>query len=154
MCHEEDLGLLQAAAAGELDNPRDLLNVRSQSYDLVINGWELGSGGVRIHRSEVQQTVFSLLGISDEQAERNFGFLLEALRYGAPPHAGFAYGIDRLVAILAGEDNIREVIAFPMNQKAQDLMMNAPSDVTEKQLRELHIKIRGRELPGDVLPHQ
>lgn len=141
MCHEEDLGLLQAAAAGELDNPRDLLNVRSQSYDLVINGWELGSGGVRIHRSEVQQTVFSLLGISDEQAERNFGFLLEALRYGAPPHAGFAYGIDRLVAILAGEDNIREVIAFPKTQSGADPLTGSPGPIEAAQLDELGLRL-------------
>ena len=124
-----------------LDNPRDLLNVRSQSYDLVINGWELGSGGVRIHRSEVQQTVFSLLGISDEQAERNFGFLLEALRYGAPPHAGFAYGIDRLVAILAGEDNIREVIAFPKTQSGADPLTGSPGPIEAAQLDELGLRL-------------
>src|SRR5204863_5114333 len=92
------------------------LSVRSLAYDLVLNGWELGSGSVRIHRAEIQQRIFSLLGIGPEEAERKFGFLLDAFRYGAPPHAGFAFGIDRLAALLAGEENIREVIAFPKTQ--------------------------------------
>jgi aspartyl-tRNA synthetase len=115
--------------------------VRSQSYDLVINGWELGSGGVRIHRSDVQSAVFALLGISDEEAERNFGFLLEALRFGAPPHAGFAYGIDRLVAILAGEENIREVIAFPKTQSGADPLTGSPGPIGADQLDELGLRL-------------
>jgi len=119
----------------------DPLKVRSQSYDLVLNGWELGSGSVRIHRSDIQSTIFSALGISDEEAESRFGFLLGAFKYGAPPHAGFAFGIDRLVAIFAGEDNIREVIAFPKTQSGADVMTGAPKSITERQIRDLRIKI-------------
>ena len=94
--------------------------MRSQAYDLVLNGWELGSGSVRIHRSDIQARIFALLGIGPEDAQARFGFLLDAFRFGAPPHAGFAFGIDRLVAILAGEENIREVIAFPKTQSGAD----------------------------------
>ena len=100
--------------------------MRSQAYDLVLNGWELGSGSVRIHRADIQSRVFAVLGIGDEEAESRFGFLLGAFRYGAPPHAGFAVGIDRLVAIFAGEDSIREVIAFPKTQSGSDPMTGAP----------------------------
>ena len=107
----------------------------------MLNGWELGSGSIRIHQPELQARVFQLLGISDEEAQRRFGFFLNPFRYGAPPHGGFAFGIDRLVAVLAGEDNIREVILFPMNQRAEDLMMNAPAAATAKQLRELGIRV-------------
>lgn len=116
------------------------LRVRSQSYDLVLNGWELGSGSVRIHRADIQSRIFTALGISDEEAQNRFGFLLGAFKYGAPPHAGFAFGIDRLVAILAGEDNIREVIAFPKTQSGTDLMTSAPKDITERQRRDLRLK--------------
>ena len=116
------------------------LRVRSQSYDLVLNGWELGSGSVRIHRADIQSRIFSALGITDEEAQNRFGFLLGAFKYGAPPHAGFAFGIDRLVAILAGEDNIREVIAFPKTQSGTDLMTSAPKDITERQRRDLRLK--------------
>jgi aspartyl-tRNA synthetase len=119
----------------------DPLSVRAQAYDLVLNGWELGSGSVRIHRADVQSRVFSALGISDEEAENRFGFLLGAFRYGAPPHAGFAVGIDRLVAIFAGEENIREVIAFPKTQSGTDLMTGAPKEITERQVRDLRIRI-------------
>ena len=105
----------------------DPLSVRSQSYDLVLNGWELGSGSVRIHRPDMQQRIFSLIGIEPDEAQQRFGFLLDAFRFGAPPHAGFAVGIDRLVAILAGEENIREVIAFPKTQSGVDPLTNAPT---------------------------
>ncbi|NNN08480.1 MAG: aspartate--tRNA ligase [Acidimicrobiaceae bacterium] len=118
----------------------DPLKVRSQSYDLVLNGWELGSGSVRIHRADIQSRIFSALGISDEEAQNRFGFLLGAFKYGAPPHAGFAVGIDRLVAIFAGEDNIREVIAFPKTQSGTDLMSGAPKNITERQIRDLRLK--------------
>ena len=130
MPHLEDLELIDT-------HP---LRVRSQSYDLVLNGWELGSGSVRIHRADIQSRIFTALGISDEEAQNRFGFLLGAFKYGAPPHAGFAFGIDRLVAILAGEDNIREVIAFPKTQSGTDLMTSAPKDITERQRRDLRLK--------------
>jgi hypothetical protein len=104
----------------------------------VLNGWELGSGSVRIHRADIQSRVFRALGISDEEAESRFGFLLGAFKYGAPPHAGFAFGIDRLVAIFAGEENIREVIAFPKTQSGADLMTGAPKGSPKRQMRELH----------------
>jgi len=116
------------------------LKVRSQAYDLVLNGWELGSGSVRIHRADIQSRVFSALGISDEEAQSRFGFLLGAFRYGAPPHAGFAFGIDRLVAIFANEENIREVIAFPKTQSGADLMTGAPKSISARQIRDLHLK--------------
>jgi aspartyl-tRNA synthetase len=119
----------------------DPMSVRSRAYDLVLNGWELGSGSIRIHEPELQQRVFNLLGIDEDEATRRFGFFLTPFRYGAPPHGGFAFGIDRLVAILAGEENIREVIAFPKTQKAMDLMTEAPSTVDARQLRELGIKL-------------
>ncbi len=135
MPHPEDLDLL-ASAAGE-----DLLAVRSQAYDLVLNGWELGSGSVRIHSPVVQQQIFSLLGIEPEEAQARFGFLLDAFKFGAPPHAGFAFGLDRLVALLAGEENIREVIAFPKTQKGADPLTGAPSPVDRAQLRELGITV-------------
>ena len=124
MPHVDDLDRLE-------DDP---LAVRSQAYDLVLNGWELGSGSVRIHRADVQHRVFRLLGIGPEEAERKFGFLLAAFRYGAPPHAGFAFGIDRLVALLAGEENIREVIAFPKTQSGTDPLTGAPAPVEAKDL--------------------
>jgi aspartyl-tRNA synthetase len=115
--------------------------VRSQAYDLVLNGWELGSGSVRIHRSDIQSQVFDILGISPAEAEARFGFLLGAFRYGAPPHAGFAFGIDRLVAILAGEENIREVIAYPKTQSGADLLTGAPSPLPAASLAELGIRL-------------
>jgi aspartyl-tRNA synthetase len=129
--------------AADLDRiESDPLAVRSQAYDLVLNGWELGSGSVRIHRSDVQQRVFSLLGIGPEQARRKFGFLLDAFRHGAPPHAGFAFGVDRLVAILAGEENIREVIAFPKTQSGVDPLTGAPGPLDDRQLAELGLRLR------------
>jgi len=115
--------------------------VRAQSYDLIVNGYEAASGSVRIHDAATQQKVFSLLGVAPEEAERRFGFLLEALRYGAPPHAGIALGLDRWVMMFCGNENIREVIAFPKTQKAADLLSGAPSPVDDKQLRELRIRV-------------
>jgi len=118
----------------------DPMSVRSRAYDLVLNGWELGSGSIRIHEPELQQRVFTLLGISEEEANRRFGFFLNPFRYGAPPHGGFAFGVDRLVAILAGEENIREVIAFPKPQSGVDPMTNAPTPVDARQLADLGIR--------------
>jgi aspartyl-tRNA synthetase len=119
----------------------DPLSVRSIAYDLVLNGWELGSGSIRIHEPELQQKVFAALGIDDEQAQKKFGFFLNPFEYGAPPHGGFAFGLDRLVAILAGEDNIREVIAFPKTQNGTDPMTNAPVEGDPKALADLGLKV-------------
>jgi aspartyl-tRNA synthetase len=130
MPHPEDLALLGT----------EPLRVRSQAYDLVLNGWELGSGSIRIHRADIQSQVFDALGISPEDAAARFGFLLGAFRYGAPPHGGFAVGVDRLVALLAGEDNIREVIAFPKTQSGTDPMTGAPKALAGAQLRELGLR--------------
>ncbi len=119
----------------------DPLSVRALAYDLVLNGWELGSGSIRIHEPELQRRVFRYLGISDEDADHRFGFFLQPFKYGAPPHGGFAFGIDRLTAILAGEDNIREVIAFPKTQSGSDPMTNAPTIVESAQLKDLGIRL-------------
>ena len=131
MPHQDDVDLLET----------DPMAVRSQAYDLVLNGWELGSGSVRIHRRDVQERVLGLLGIGPAEAQERFGFLLDAFRYGAPPHAGFAFGIDRLVALLAGEENIREVIAFPKTQSGADPLTSAPTPVDPPQLAELGIRV-------------
>ncbi len=117
--------------------------VLAKAYDIALNGWEIGGGSVRIHRAEVQAKQFKTLGITDEEARAKFGFLLDALAYGAPPHGGIAFGFDRLVAMMSGVDQIRDVIAFPKTQRGQDMMVEAPSPVTERQLRELHIRLRG-----------
>ena len=119
----------------------DPMSVRSIAYDLVLNGWELGSGSIRIHEPELQRRVFTALGISDEEAARKFGFFLNPFDYGAPPHGGFAVGLDRLVAILAGEENIREVIAFPKTQSGADPMTNSPVEADPKQLTELGLRV-------------
>ena len=132
MPEPDDLDLL---ASGE-----DPLAVRSRSYDLVLNGWELGSGSVRIHDREVQELVFRVLGIDAATAQADFGFLLDAFRYGAPPHAGFAMGIDRLVASLVGEENIREVTAFPKTQTGGDPLTGAPTELDAAHLAELGLR--------------
>ncbi len=119
----------------------------SKAYDMVLNGWEMGGGSVRIHRAEVQSKVFSALKIGPEEAQLKFGFLLDALQYGAPPHGGLAFGLDRLVTMMTKADSIRDVIAFPKTQRAQCLLTGAPSAVDEKQMRELHIRLRNAQTP-------
>ena len=129
--HPDDLHLFES----------EPLKVRALAYDLVLNGWELGSGSIRIHEPEMQRQVFNQLGIDDEEADRKFGFFLQPFKYGAPPHGGFAFGIDRLAAILAGEENIREVIAFPKTQSGADPMTNAPTPVEPSHLAELGLRL-------------
>jgi aspartyl-tRNA synthetase len=135
MPHPDDVELLERGSGMEL------LEVRSQSYDLVLNGWELGSGSVRIHRGDIQSKMFALLGIGAEEAQTKFGFLLDAFRFGAPPHAGFAFGIDRLAALLLGEENIREVIAYPKTQSGADPLTGAPTPIDDTQLADLGLRV-------------
>jgi aspartyl-tRNA synthetase len=129
--HPDDLDRLES----------EPMAVRAWAYDLVLNGWELGSGSIRIHDPELQQRVFGLLGIGEEEAEARFGFFLHPFKHGAPPHGGFAYGLDRLVAILAGEENIREVIAFPKPQSGIDPMTGAPTGIDERVLGDLGLRV-------------
>jgi aspartyl-tRNA synthetase len=124
----------------------------SRAYDLVLNGTELGGGSIRIHNADVQRTVFDALGIGEAEAEEKFGFLLDALRYGAPPHGGIAFGVDRIVAMMAGVDSIRDVIAFPKTQRASCLLTDAPGNVDDMQLRDLHIRLRKGALGKDTEP--
>jgi len=139
MPHPDDVEMLNTAQGDEW------LDIRSQAYDLVLNGWELGSGSIRIHRSDVQARIFEILGIGPEEQQAKFGFLLDAFKYGAPPHGGFAFGIDRLTALLVGEENIREVIAFPKTQSGSDPMTNAPSPIDAAQLDELGLRVLLRQ---------
>jgi aspartyl-tRNA synthetase len=132
---EEDMPLLD----------KDPARVRARHYDIVCNGYELSSGSIRIHTRELQQKIFRLLGYNDEEIEARFGHMLEAFDYGAPPHGGIAPGIDRVVMLLAGADNIREVIAFPKNQSAIDVMSDSPSAVSQAQLNELHLRLADEE---------
>jgi aspartyl-tRNA synthetase len=131
--HEEDFGKL-------LSDPGA---VRALAYDIVLNGTELGSGSIRIHRQDIQKQIFNALGMTDEEARSRFGFFLEALEYGTPPHGGIALGLDRIVMILAGADSLREVIPFPKTAKAVDMMVDAPTPVSPAQLKELGITVKG-----------
>ncbi|SDH93188.1 aspartate--tRNA ligase [Desulfosporosinus hippei] len=136
---DEDLQLLES----------EPLKVRAKAYDMVLNGTELGGGSIRIHRREVQEQLFKLLGFSEEEAVAQFGFLMEAFEYGTPPHGGIAFGLDRMIMLLTGKDNIRDVIAFPKTQSASDLMAHAPSPVADKQIKELHIRTNIEEPVAD-----
>ena len=144
--HEEDMSKLETGVESLHDPLSPLSSVRALAYDIVLNGTELGSGSIRIHRQDVQSRIFRALGMTDEEARARFGFFLEALEYGTPPHGGIALGLDRIVMILAGAESLREVIPFPKTARAVDLMVDAPTPVSEKQLKELEIAIRkGKE---------
>src|SRR5262245_12733951 len=132
-------GELEALAAAKTDE--DLLRIKAYQYDIVCNGFEIASGGVRNHKPETMIKAFGIAGLGAEVVQERFGGMYRAFQYGAPPHGGMAAGIDRIVMLLAGAKNLREVALFPMNQQANDLLMGAPSEVTPKQLRELHIRV-------------
>jgi aspartyl-tRNA synthetase len=140
--HEEDMKLLEAGVESVNDPQSPLSAVRALAYDVVLNGTELGSGSIRIHRQDIQSKIFRALGMTEEEAKSRFGFFLEALEYGTPPHGGIALGLDRIVMILAGAESLREVIPFPKTARAVDLMVDAPTPVSEKQLRELGIVVK------------
>ena len=140
--HEQDMSLLEAGVESLNDPQSPLSAVRALAYDIVLNGTELGSGSIRIHRQDIQRKIFRALGMNDEEAKSRFGFFLEALEYGTPPHGGIALGLDRIVMILAGAESLREVIPFPKTARAVDLMVDAPTPVSEKQLRELGIQVK------------
>ena len=129
-----------------LGNQKEMGKIRSQSYDLVLNGIEISSGSIRIHDSALQKKIFEVIGLSEEEARRKFGFFIEALKYGTPPHGGTAPGLDRLIMIMTGQESIREVIAFPKNKFAEALMEEGPCEINDRQLKELHIKV---DLPKD-----
>src|SRR5271157_3522240 len=140
--HDEDMDKLESGVASGVSDPNSPLSaVRALAYDVVLNGTELGSGSIRIHRQDIQRKIFHALGMTEEEARSRFGFFLEALEYGTPPHGGIALGLDRIVMILAGADSLREVIPFPKTAAAKDLMMEAPTPVAEGQLRELGIGV-------------
>ncbi len=130
--HPDDIGLLDEGKFGE---------VRAEAYDVVLNGVEIGGGSIRIHEQDLQAKMFSVLGVSEEQQQEMFGHILRAFRLGAPPHGGIAFGLDRMVMLICGEDSIREVMAFPKNNRGQDLMSQSPSPVDARQLRDLRIKL-------------
>jgi aspartyl-tRNA synthetase len=140
--HEEDMSKLESGVESLHDPLSPLSAVRALAYDVVLNGTELGSGSIRIHRQDVQSRIFRALGMTEEEARARFGFFLEALEYGTPPHGGIALGLDRIVMILAGAESLREVIPFPKTARAVDLMVDAPTPVSEAQLKELGITIR------------
>jgi aspartyl-tRNA synthetase len=140
--HEQDMAKLQTGAESLTDPNSPLGEIRALAYDVVLNGTELGSGSIRIHRQDIQSKIFSALGMSEEEAKSRFGFFLEALEYGTPPHGGIALGLDRIVMILAGADSLREVIPFPKTARAVDLMVDAPTPVSDAQLRDLGIVVR------------
>ena len=149
---EKRWGAMHHPFTAPADGHEDLLETnpgaaRAKAHDMVLNGWEIGGGSIRIHRQDVQSKVFSALNIGPEEAQAKFGFLLQALQYGAPPHGGIAFGLDRIVTMMAGAESIRDVIAFPKTQRAQCLLTQAPNTVDEKQLRELHIRLRQTEAP-------
>jgi aspartyl-tRNA synthetase len=144
---EKRWGAMHHPFTSPAEGDEDLLEsnpaaARAKAHDIVLNGWEIGGGSVRIHRPDVQSKVFRALNIGADEAQAKFGFLLDALHYGAPPHGGIAFGLDRMVALMVGAESIRDVIAFPKTQRAQDLLTHAPNTVDELQLRELHIRLR------------
>jgi aspartyl-tRNA synthetase len=140
--HEEDMKLLEAGVESLNDPQSPLSSVRALAYDVVLNGTELGSGSIRIHRQDIQSKIFRALGMTEEEARARFGFFLEALEYGTPPHGGIALGLDRIVMIIAGAESLREVIPFPKTARAVDLMVDAPTPVSDSQLKDLGIVVK------------